>query len=56
MKELYYKYFCTLPTTTDAACEYQYTVFTFVGICILVGAAVMAGVALAQRQKKNQHD
>ncbi len=51
MKELYYKYFCTLPTTTDAACEYQYTVFTFVGIAILVGGAIMIGIALARRQK-----
>ena len=54
MKELYYKYFCTLPTTTDAACEYQYTVFTFVGVCILIGSAIMLGVAWARRRKNDQ--
>ncbi len=53
MKEFFLNHICTTPPYTVASCEYQYMVFTTVGITILIGAAVMAVIAVARRQKND---
>ena len=52
MKEFFLNHVCTTPPYTVAACEYQYMVFTTVGLCILIGGSVMLAAATIYRRKK----
>ncbi len=52
MKEFFLNHICTTPPYTVSACEYQYMVFTTVGLCILIGGAAMLTAAMIYRHKK----
>ena len=52
MKEFFLNHICTTPPYTAASCEYQYMVFTTVGLCLLVGGTIMLAAAMIYRRKK----
>lgn len=51
MKEFFLNHICTTPPYTVAGCEYQYSVFTIVSLCLLIGGAAMLAAILIYRKK-----